>query len=60
MAAEGNDKDNFEPVEHYYHSLLKHLGWTNLGEIYAGEVLEIGDIKEYPALEDVKKLALST
>ena len=59
MAAEGNNKNNFEPIEHYYHSLLEHLGWKNLGEIYAGGVMGIGDIKGHPALEDVKKLALS-
>lgn len=59
MVAEGNSKSNFEPIEHYYHSLLKHLGWVNLGEIYAGGVMKIGDIKGHPALEDVKKLALS-
>ena len=50
----------YSGTDRRYCQLLKHLGWTNLGEIYAGEVLEIGDIKEYPALEDVKKLALST
>lgn len=59
MAAEGNSKSNFKPIEHYYHSLLKHLGWTNLGEIYAGGVMRIGDIKGHSALEEVKKLALS-
>lgn len=59
MAAEGDTKDNFEPVEHYYHSLLKHLGWNNLGEIYAGGVMSIGDIKGHPALEKAYKLALS-
>ena len=56
---ENNNKNNFEPIEHYYHSLLEHLGWKNLGEIYAGGVMGIGDIKGHPALEDVKKLALS-
>lgn len=59
MAAEGDTKDNFEPIKHYYHSLLKHLGWKNLGEIYAGGVMSIGDIKGHPALEEVRKLALS-
>ncbi|WP_455673734.1 flavodoxin family protein [Phocaeicola sp.] len=59
MAAEGNTKDNFEPVEYYYHSLLRHLGWNNLGEIYAGGVMSVGDIKGHPALEEARELALS-
>lgn len=59
MAAEGDSKDNFEPVEHYYHSLVKHLGWNNLGEVYAGGVMGVGDIKGHPALDDAYKLALS-
>ena len=59
MAAEGDSEDNFEPVKHYYHSLLTHLGWDNLGEVYAGGVLKIGDIKEHPALEEARKLAMS-
>lgn len=59
MAAEGNSKDNFEPIKHYFHSLLKHLGWNNLGEVYAGGVMNIGDIKKHPALEEANKLAMS-
>lgn len=59
MASEGDTKDNIEPVEHYFHSLLKHLGWTNLGEIYAGGVMNMGDIKGHTALEKAYNLALS-
>lgn len=56
MAAEGNTPDNFEPVEHYYHSLLKHLGWDNLGEVYAGGVMQVGDITGHPSLEKAREL----
>lgn len=59
MAAEGDSEDNFEPVKHYYHALLKHLGWNNLGEIYAGGVLNAGDIKGHPALNEARALASS-
>ena len=56
MAAEGDTPDNFEPVEHYYHALLRHLGWENLGEIYAGGVMQIGDITGHPSLEKAYSL----
>ncbi len=56
MAAEGDTPDNFEPVEHYYHALLHHLGWENLGEIYAGGVMQIGDITRHPSLEKAYSL----
>lgn len=52
MAAEGNSDDNNAPVVHYYESLLKHLGWQDLGQLYAGGVYEVGDIAGKPALED--------
>lgn len=52
MAAEGDTDDNFEAVKHYYHALLRHLGWENLKEIYAGGVMKIGDIEGHPALEE--------
>lgn len=45
MAAEGDDKDNFEPVIHYYKSLLNYLGWKDLGYLFAGGVMRVGDIK---------------
>ncbi|GGJ95186.1 flavodoxin family protein [Parabacteroides faecis] len=59
MAAEGDTRDNFEPVEHYYHALLKHLEWKNAGEVYAGGVMKIGDIKGHPALDEARQLGLS-
>lgn len=51
MAAEGDTPDNFEPVEHYYHALLRQLGWENMGEVYAGGVMRPGDITGHPALD---------
>lgn len=50
--AEGDTDDNFEAVKHYYHALLRHLGWENLKEIYAGGVMKIGDIEGHPALKE--------
>ena len=59
MASEGDDKDNFAPVENYYNALLKNLGWKNLGHVVAGGVLKIGDIKGHKALEEAKTLGAS-
>ena len=59
MAAEGNSKSNNEPVEAYYNSLLKHLGWNNRGLLIAGGVTAIGDIKDHTSLERVKDLGIS-
>lgn len=56
MAAGGETDDNFEPFKHYYHALLKHLGWENLKEIYAGAVMNIDDINGHPALEEAYAL----
>lgn len=35
MAAEGEEDDNFEPIIHYYQSLVKHLRWRDLGCVFA-------------------------
>lgn len=59
MAAEGADDENFEPVLHYYNSLLHHMGWNDIGKVFAGGVTAIGDIKGKPALEDAKNLGKS-
>ncbi len=56
IAAEGNTEDNFEPVKHYYNALLKHMRWSSSGEIFAGGVFNIGDIKGHPALEQAYQL----
>lgn len=59
MAAEGNTEDNFEPIKHYYRALLSHMGWTNIGEVYAGGVFHVGDINGHPALQEALKLGMS-
>jgi len=59
MAAEGNDKENSEPVEHYYKSFLNHMKWNNKGLIIAGGVVNMGDIKGHPALAEAHALGVS-
>lgn len=48
MAAEGNSESNFAPVKSFYEGLTSHLGWENLGIIYAGGNMDIGDIANKP------------
>lgn len=48
MAAEGNSESNFAPVKAFYEGLLSHLGWKNLGIVYAGGNMEPGDILNKP------------
>lgn len=48
MAAEGSTEDNFEPVRHSYRALCTHMGWTDVGIVYAGGNMEIGDIQKKP------------
>lgn len=59
MASEGDSKSNAEPVINYYESLLKHMGWKDLGHIIAGGVMKIGDIKGHKALAEAEKLGAS-
>ena len=56
MAAEGEEDDNFEPIIHYYQSLVKHLRWRDLGCIFAKGVAAVGDIQGNPALDQAKAL----
>ncbi|HIW79286.1 MAG TPA: flavodoxin family protein [Candidatus Bilophila faecipullorum] len=56
MAAEGDSDDNWEPVLHYYASLLRHLGWKDGGKVLAGGVMKAGDIKGKPALKEARDL----
>ena len=44
MAAEGNTESNFAPVRAFYEGLTSHLGWKNIGVVYAGGNMDIGDI----------------
>lgn len=55
MAAEGNTQDNWEAVLQFYHALTKFLDWRNCGEILAGGVFQLGDIKGHPALDQAFK-----
>lgn len=46
MAAEGDTEDNFAPVRAFYEGLASHLGWKNLGIVYAGGNMDPGAILE--------------
>ncbi|MDL2217634.1 flavodoxin family protein [Christensenellaceae bacterium OttesenSCG-928-M15] len=59
IAAEGDDEENNAPVRAYYETLIKYLGWADKGQLFAGGVYEIGDIKGRPVLEEAKKLGAS-
>lgn len=60
MAAEGNTESNFAPVRAFYEGLLSHLEWRNLGIVYAGGNMEIGDILNNPEqLEKAEKIGES-
>ncbi len=59
MAAEGDSPDNWKPVLDYYHALLSHLGWKDCGTVLAGGVMNVGDIKGSPLLEEARKLGAS-
>lgn len=48
MAAEGDTEENFEPVRHFYLSLLHHLDWQDCGIVYAGGNMAAGDIQSKP------------
>lgn len=56
IAAEDDSSENFAPMKAYYHSLLSNLGWQDAGQVLAGGVLEVGDIKGKPCLEEAEKL----
>ena len=59
MAAEGDTPDNWKPALDYYESLLRFLGWRDLGRTLAGGVLEAGAVAGKPALEEARKLGAS-
>ena len=56
MAAEGDD---FTEVENYYDRLMGHLGWTDLGKVLCGGVMNIGDIEGHADLEEARMLGAS-
>ena len=53
MAAEGFE---FEEAEYWYDRLMKHLGWTSLGKVLAGGVMEAGAIEGSPKLQEAEAL----
>lgn len=60
MAAEGDTEDNFAPVKAFYTSLLRHLGWRDLGIVYAGGNFALGDIQKRPEqIEEARRLGAS-
>lgn len=60
VVAEGTSQENFEPVLHYYHSLVKWLNWKDAGTLYAGGNTAPGDIKGKPdQLEAARKMGTS-
>lgn len=59
MVAGDKGKENNEPIEHYYASLVKNLRWTDKGLIIAEGVIGLRDIEGHPSLEEAKKLGES-
>lgn len=60
MASEGNTESNFAPVRAFYEGLTSHLGWKNIGIVYAGGNMETGDILNKPQqLEEAENLGKS-
>lgn len=49
MAAEG---DGFEETLYWYDRLMDHLGWTDMGKVLCGGVMNAGDIQGNPKLEE--------
>ncbi|WP_308167917.1 flavodoxin family protein [Clostridium estertheticum] len=56
MAAEGY---GFEETVYYYKSLMKHLNWNDLGQVLAGGVMAVGDIKGKSVLEEARNLGVT-
>lgn len=59
IAAEADDQENFAPMLDYYETLAKFVGWKNLGHIFAGAVLKVGDIHGKPVLKKAYELGKS-
>lgn len=60
MAAEGDTESNLAPVQAFYEGLCTHLGWKNLGIVYAGGNMAAGDILTKPKqLEQAETLGKS-
>lgn len=60
MAAEGDTESNFAPVRAFYEGLTTHLGWNNLGIVYAGGNMDAGEILSKPdQLREAERLGAS-
>ena len=60
MAAEGDTESNFAPVKAFYEGLTSHLGWKNIGIVYAGGNMDAGAILKKPKqLEEAEALGKS-
>ena len=59
IAAGDSHKENFASVLSLYESVLQYMGWKDLGHIFAGGVMNIGDIIGKPELEEARKLGAS-
>lgn len=59
MAAQDDTESNFEPVRHYYNTIVRNLGWHDRGILYAGGNFFIGDIAGKSQLEEAYKLGSS-
>lgn len=56
MAAQG---DGFEETVFWYNGIMKHLGWTDCGQVLASGVEKPGDVKGTPFIEQARKLGAS-
>ncbi len=53
MAAEGH---GFNDALSYYKSLIKYLGWKDLGNVLAGGVMKVGDVHGHKEMKDAYEL----
>lgn len=56
MAAGGKD---FDEAVYYYNSLMRRLGWNNLGTVLAGDVNDAGEAEGTPVLDEARQLGFS-
>lgn len=59
MSAGHDTPDYWTSVSNYYESLVKLLNWHDRGRILAGGLIEAGDVKGKPVLEEAQKLGAS-
>ena len=56
MAAESWE---FEEILFWYDRLEKNIGWKSIGKVLCGDVMNIGDIKGNPKLDEARNLGAS-